>query len=109
MLEYKKINDNLKIVSFKEDKINSVISNALKEELKKEAENFHLILNLDNIRFIDSSGFGAFLAIYKEAKNNNTKLAFCNLSEDIFELVKLMSLQSIFKIFEDEASAVNFI
>ncbi len=58
----------------------------------------NLTLNLSGIKFIDSSGFGIFLSLYKVAKLNNSNLKLINLSEELVELIKLVELDSVFQL-----------
>ena len=76
MLKTDKIN-NVVIVKFDNiDRFNALITEPVKEELKSlfNKPDTRLILNLEGIRFIDSSGFGVFLSILKTANNNHCLL-----------------------------------
>ena len=53
------------------NRFNALIAEPVKEQLKQLYEQPHtkLILNLEDIEFIDSTGFGVFLSIMKTANN----------------------------------------
>jgi anti-anti-sigma factor len=57
-----------------------------------------LTLNLNGIKFIDSSGFEMLLSLYKAAKIKNAKLNLINVSEDLTELIKLVELDQVFEL-----------
>ena len=72
MLRTEKIN-NIIVVKFnKIDRFNALISEPVKEDLKSffNKPDTKLVLNLEGIKFIDSSGFGVFLSTLKTANNN---------------------------------------
>lgn len=103
MLKIEKI-ENIEVVSFDNvKKFNALITEEVKEELIKlfEKPDTKLILNLDGINYVDSSGFGVFLAVMKTANNNYGYFKICNISAEVMELFKLLQLHNIFDIFDD--------
>ena len=101
MLKVDKI-DNVTVVKFKNaDRFNALITEPVKEQLKSlfSTPETNLILNLEGIRFIDSSGFGVFLSIMKTAANNHGHFKICNISDEVMELFKLLQLHNVFEIF----------
>jgi len=102
MLETKKIDDVL-VVSFKDtQRLNALISEAVKEQLLEyyTKPNTRLVFDLQGIKFIDSSGFGVFLASMKAASNNSGQFKICNVNEDVMELFKLLQLHHVFEIYD---------
>ena len=75
-------------------KLNILIAQSLKEEVAQylTKANTKLVLNLEGIEYVDSSGFGALLSILRNAKNNDSQFKICNISSDVMELVKLLQL-----------------
>ena len=101
MLKTEKIN-NIIVVSFNEtSRFNALITEPIKEELKSfyNNPNTKLILNLEGIEFIDSSGFGVFLSIMKTANNSYGQFKLCNIKSEVMELFKLLQLHNVFEIF----------
>jgi anti-sigma B factor antagonist len=100
MLKTDKIN-NVVIVRFDNiDRFNALITEPVKEELKSlfNKPETRLILNLEGIRFIDSSGFGVFLSILKTANNNHGQFKLCNIETEVMELFRLLQLHNVFEI-----------
>lgn len=91
------------------DRLNALISEPVKEELKSifNTTDTRLVLNLEGIRFIDSSGFAVFLSILKTAGNNYGQFKIANISEDVLELFKLLQLHNVFEIYNSVDDAVN--
>lgn len=103
MLKTEKIND-IDVVTFEGvKKFNALITEEVKEELTQffEKPNTKLILNLEGINYVDSSGFGVFLSIMKTANNNYGFFKLCNIAPEVMELFKLLQLHNIFEIYED--------
>ena len=100
MLKTDKIN-NVVIVRFDNiDRFNALITEPVKEDLKSlfNKPETKLILNLEGIRFIDSSGFGVFLSILKTANNNHGQFKLCNIEPEVMELFRLLQLHNVFEI-----------
>jgi anti-sigma B factor antagonist len=100
MLKTDKVN-NVVIVRFDNiDRFNALITEPVKEELKSlfNKPDTRLILNLEGIRFIDSSGFGVFLSILKTANNNHGQFKLCNIETEVMELFRLLQLHNVFEI-----------
>ncbi len=102
MLKTEKIN-NIIVVKFNRiDRFNALISEPIKEDLKSffNKPDTKLILNLEGIKFIDSSGFGVFLSILKTANNNHGQFKICNISGEVMELFKLLQLHNVFELYD---------
>jgi len=89
MLKTEKINDIYVVRFDKIDRFNALITEPVKEDLKSfyTKPGIKLILNLEGIRFIDSSGFGVFLSIMKTANNENGQFKICCISPEVMELL----------------------
>lgn len=97
------ISDGFTICSFdKTTKLNAVNSDEVKEEINRHFENpgTKLILDLGNIDFIDSSGFGVLLSVMKNAKNNSGIFIICCIKPNVLALFKLLQLHNIFRLYD---------
>ena len=95
--------NNLDIISFTINKINALITDEIKADVNKvfEKANSRVIIDLRGIEYIDSSGFGCFLAIMKSARNNYGVLKFANPEPRIMELFQTLHLHTVFQIFDN--------
>ena len=66
-----------------------------------------LVLNLNNVTFIDSAGIGALVAAYTSAKSIGATLRLCNLGSRTIELLQITRLVTVFEISDSEADAVS--
>lgn len=96
--------DDYAILSFKElQNLDANVALRVKAEVKGLLDdvNKDLIISLNGIEFIDSTGFGSLISILKLIKNKDKKLALCMVSNEVKELMDLMQLNSIFKVYAD--------
>jgi anti-sigma B factor antagonist len=108
MLKTEKIN-NIIVVKFNNiDRFNALIVEPVKEQLKSffNKPDTKLALNLEGIRFIDSSGFGVFLSIMKTANNNHGQFKICSVNKEVLELFKLLQLHNVFELFDTQESCL---
>jgi len=84
-------------------RFNSVISQSVKDELSNlmYKKGNKLVFDMEGIKFVDSSAFGAMISILKVARQNNSIFKICNVSTDVKELIEVMQLDSVFEIGQD--------
>jgi anti-sigma B factor antagonist len=101
--------DNIDFVSFSINKINALIADDLKAQIVKLFENANakVVINLTGIEYIDSSGFGCFLSLFRAARDNYGVLKFTNAEPQIKALFETLNLQTIFEIFNDTDSCIS--
>jgi anti-anti-sigma factor len=66
-----------------------------------------VVLNLEGVDFIDSTGLGAMVICFTTLKKSGGALKLCNLAEREIELLVLTKLTSVFELFDDEQHAIN--
>ena len=83
-------------------------SQALRQKLKSPiAEgNKKIILNMDNIKYIDSAGLGILVAAHVTAKLEGASLILSNLGTKFQEILQITKLVTVFQVFKTEAAAV---
>ena len=83
-------------------------SSALREKVKSlVAEGKKkIVLNMDNITFIDSAGLGTLVASHHSAKNQGATLRLCHLGAKFTEVLQITKLMTIFDVSNTEAEAV---
>jgi anti-sigma B factor antagonist len=80
-----------------------------RDELKKATEGLDkwMILNMENVDFIDSSGLGLIVSLVRNARENNADVAISNLSPQAQTLFELTRMTRIFSIYVDENAAME--
>jgi anti-anti-sigma factor len=56
-----------------------------------------VVLDLNDVVFMDSSGLGALIGVYVTAKNARCELQLINLSKKIRDLLGMTNLLSVFE------------
>jgi anti-anti-sigma factor len=81
------------------NKIYILNSKEIKKELKKYLSLNHtiLVLNLEGIKFIDTTGFALLLDINQSYKEQGKQLVLSNVSSDVEELLELVQVTSLFE------------
>ena len=84
-------------------------SNSLREKLKSMlAEGKKkIVLNMINIKYIDSSGLGTLVAAHVSAKTQGASVRLCNLGKKFHEVMQITKLLTIFDVYDTEAAAVS--
>lgn len=67
----------------------------------------NLLLNMEETRFLDSSGIGVLVLGYTAANRENGRLKLMKPSQRVREILAITKLLSIFDIFEREADALQ--
>jgi anti-sigma B factor antagonist len=82
-------------------------SKFLRENLKGliAEGNKQIVLNMDSITYIDSTGLGTLVAAQVSAKTRGASLKLCNLGRKFQELLQLTKLVTVFEICNTEAAA----
>ena len=83
-------------------------SNALREKVKSliaEGKK-KVVLNMDNITFIDSAGLGTLVAAHHSAKSQGASLRLCHLGSKFQEVLQITKLLTVFEVYDTEAAAV---
>ncbi len=75
-------------------------------ELSEGGEN-NVILNLEHVDYIDSTGLGGLVIGYTTLKKAGGALRILNVSKRNIELLVLTKLTTVFDLFDDEQNAVN--
>ena len=67
----------------------------------------HVVLDMSNIQFVDSSGVGAILSCLRTLNAEGGDLKLCALTKPVQALFELVRMHKIFDIFDnrDEAAA----
>jgi len=67
----------------------------------------NLVLNLEYVDYIDSTGLGALVIIASTLRKTGGNVKLLNLNRRNIELLIMTKLATVFEIFNDEQDAVN--
>lgn len=70
------------------------------------SKNPQVVLDLNELFFVDPSGIGALLSLYTSATAHGGKLRFARPSRKIARLLETTKLSSVFPVHESEEAAI---
>ncbi|ALA51030.1 anti-sigma F factor antagonist [Shouchella clausii] len=80
----------------------------LRSQIEARLENIqHIVLNLAELSFMDSSGLGVILGRYKQIKANGGEMVVCAISPTIERLFEMSGLFKIIRLEESERFALQ--
>ena len=96
-------------VRFNIQKLNLTVCETVKEGIQDlfDKPNAKVLINMNGVHFLDSSGFAMFLSATKVAGNNNGQIIFCNVCDSAMKLFMVLQLHTIFKIIDNYEEAIK--
>ena len=82
------------------DVVRNVVRDMLGQGYKK------ILLNLRDVRHIDSAGVGELMSCFTSVRNQGGELKLMNLSKHVHNLLQITKLYTIFDVAEDEGTAL---
>ncbi|MBI4081189.1 MAG: STAS domain-containing protein [Candidatus Lambdaproteobacteria bacterium] len=103
-----RIEDGICVVSIEGNIALDGVSEA-KAYLKPHLENpaiKAMVINFENVNFIDSSGIGLIVSLFKAMQQKDAKFSLCNLKKKNEEIFVITRLNKILDIYPTEADAL---
>jgi anti-sigma B factor antagonist len=84
-------------------------SNALREKVKSllAGGKKNIVLNMDNVTYIDSAGLGTLVASHHSAKSQGAALKLSNLGSKFQEVLQVTKLLTVFDVYDSETAAIR--
>ena len=84
-------------------------SSILRESLRDcaSARQAKVLLNLEDVNYIDSSGIGELVSGYTNIQDGGGELKLLNLTKRVKDLLQITKLYTVFEVFDDEATAIQ--
>ena len=67
----------------------------------------HILLNLGNVDYIDSSGIGELVSAFTSVQNSGGELKLLHLTKKVHDLLQITKLYTVFDVKDDEAAAIS--
>lgn len=105
----KETRNDIVIIYVKEERLDAHNSAELKEEMQKLFDGGHknLLVDLQEVRFIDSSGLGALVSGFKNAISHQGNLKLSTLQTQVKSMFELTRLHRVFEIFTTASEALE--
>ncbi|MEM7201632.1 MAG: STAS domain-containing protein [Planctomycetota bacterium] len=104
--------DETVIISFNDRSLNFYVTDSLKESLKETIKSKidegykHFVLNLENVKIIDSCGVGLIIVANNVTSSHSAKLYLCHIKPFIIKIFDIMRISKHLAIFESEEDAL---
>src|SRR5436309_1327910 len=96
------------IASLTSPKIGPDARDALFELVEKHAAR-KIILNFENVQILSSAPIGTLVNLRNKLHSAGGRLALCQVSPDIREILQLTRVENLFTIFDNEQVAIDFL
>ena len=70
-----------------------------------EKGHYHLVINLEGVRYIDSTGLGVLIGALKKVREHSGRILLVCTNPQIKKIFNITGLVKIFEIFKDEEEA----
>jgi anti-sigma B factor antagonist len=99
---------NIVLISVVEERLDAHNSTDLKTRLLSLFEDGknNMVINLEEVRFVDSSGLGALVSGFKNASARNGSLKLAGLQPQVQSMFELTRLHLVFEIFPTSEDAL---
>ena len=97
------------VIYVKEERLDAHNSGNLKTEMSTlfGAGKKNILVDLNDVRFIDSSGLGALVSGFKNAISNQGNLKLSSLQPQVRSMFELTRLHRVFEIFPSSSEALD--
>ena len=84
-------------------------SNSLRQKLKSliAQGKKKIVLNMANIKYIDSAGVGTLVAAHISATTQGASVRLCHLGRKFHEVLQITKLLTVFDVYDTEVAAVS--
>jgi anti-sigma B factor antagonist len=100
--------DGIAVVTLFVDELDASNSPEFKQQMAPVlAAHRHVVIDLEHVRFIDSSGLGAMLSCLRQLTAKGGDLALCGLSKSVRAAFELVRLHRVLDIRPTRAEAIE--
>ncbi|MFW5890509.1 MAG: STAS domain-containing protein, partial [Marinilabiliaceae bacterium] len=80
------------------DRLNAAVAPEIKEQLNQnlQEQKIRFILDMNNIKFVDSTGIGVLISALKTARQNEGIFLLTHVNKEVMDLLSLMKLDQVF-------------
>jgi len=100
--------NGVRFLTLETEHLDALNSEEIKKKMVDSIEGSgKVVLNLGKITFIDSSGLGVILTLFRQIKENNGAMVICSVKDSVKVLFKLVRLSHMIPIFDTEEEALT--
>ena len=100
--------DDILVISFMEEmNLDSNNTVQFREEVAKHIEGMNkVVINMGNVAFLDSSGVGTLIAIWRNVSKNDGDLRLTSIRPIVRTIFELVRLHRVLEMYETEEEAI---
>lgn len=100
--------DNYAIAVISENEASLQNADKFRDEMMQLVNNGvkNIVLSFERVRYVDSSFLGSLVASLKHAIANGSDIHLVNLQKDIYDLLHLIRMNKVFKIYDSAEQAI---
>ncbi len=109
-MELKTKKTNNVVVVYLAGRLDVHLSADVEKEINKvinEEPSCHLLLNLQDVEYMSSSGLRIFVSTMRILKESKRRLALCNMNAAVKKIFEVVELMDMFDIYDSEADALK--
>ncbi|GHT23744.1 hypothetical protein FACS189430_07500 [Bacteroidia bacterium] len=101
--------DGINEVKLNLQNLNLFVSEEFKSVLLEifQHSNAKVLINMEGVHFLDSSGFAVLLMASKEAEQTNGQIIYCNIAGSAMRLFEVLQLHKTFRIIQNREDALH--
>ena len=88
------------------ERLDAAVAQAFKDQCVAQVDSHHLVFDLSEVKFVDSTGLGALVAVLKHLGEDG-KLSVVSTTPGILMLLQVTRLDSIFSVFPSLEQALQ--
>ncbi len=81
------------------------LRDSIREALSGDQKN--VVLNLENVSYIDSSGLGQLIGSYATVTSRGGQMKLVNLQKKVHDLMQITKLLTVFEVYTSEGAALR--
>ncbi|AFZ56211.1 STAS domain-containing protein [Anabaena cylindrica FACHB-243] len=97
------MSQQVKVLTLKKN-LNAETSSEFQQDIAQILESGvkTVLVDCQNITFLDSSGLGSLVLAFKTLRDGGTKMVLCSINEQVRMIFELTSMNEIFEIFPSQ-------
>ncbi|MBN1481772.1 anti-sigma factor antagonist [candidate division KSB1 bacterium] len=100
--------DGIKIIRIKEERLDTSVAPDLKAQLLVLInQGKAVLLNLEDVEYADSSGLGAILLGFRQARDAGGDFAICGVQKRVETMIHIAQLTNVITIYKDQFEALE--
>lgn len=107
-IDVRELDNDMAVIEI-DGEIDIYTSSDLKDALIQQIDSGtkHIIMDLENVTYIDSSGIGVFISTLATLKKLGGKICIIKITDSVKKVFELTKLTNFFKIYKNEEEAVS--